>query len=548
MGALALLATVVLAGCSATTNSRPVSALLTPAPFPVGAVENQAPSAIPDVAHGAAIYAVKCLGCHGETGQANGPQAAQIRARGGQVARLAGSEVSQNATPAKWFDVIGNGRIDKLMPGFGQSLTPQNRWDVLSYVWSLALPTQTLQLAQSTYAEQCLACHGAAGKGDGPDAGAYGLRSFAEAKWGLNLSLNDIAAAMTAGAAHSKLQLDEPQRLVLASYVRSFAYHPAESGLVALSPASGDGVLSLQAVNRTPNGGPVTGLPVALHTYNTSGEVFSRTAVIDRDGMVTFGQLPRDPALFYQADVIYNGARFYAPAMQFSGTLQISDTLAVFEVTNDPGVITLAGFHYFVQQVNEGSLSVVEYYSFDNLSDRAYINRQSTATALRSLQISVPAEATDISFDGPGLGARFFQDGETIYDSDAVPPGQATATIAMIYNLPYRGGRDITREMSYPVQNWDVLIPDGELRVTGLQDNGVQPFHTSSIRIYVPERPGLQKGERLSFTLTGQPRAASTPGADSTAVLAGAAVFSLTAALGAILIFTRLRRARAGGY
>ncbi len=114
----------------------------------------------------------------------------------------------------------------------------------------------------------------------------------------------------------------------------------------------------------------------------------------------------------------------------------------------------------------------------------------------------------------------------------------------MVYNLPYRGGRDVSREILYPVTSWDVLLPDDELRAVGMQDTGLLPFHTGNLRMYVPEQAALAKGGKVSFRLAGQPRAVSTPGSDTGAVLAGVLSVALAASLGAVLILARLRRAR----
>ena len=537
------LVAIILAGCSSTPQAKRVTDLLTPVAVPVSAVVNQLPPSAPDVVNGGLIYGARCLACHGESGQGNGPQAATVRTQGGQVAKLVDSPASQSATPTEWFDVVSNGRLDKLMPAFAQTLTPQDRWDVLSYIWAMDVTAHALPTLQGIYTDACLSCHGAAGKGDGRDAGASGLQSFADHAWLVRHSLLDISDAMISGTIHTKVTLDEPQRLALAGYVRSFGYRYSDPVPSTRSAYTGDGIVRVQAMNRTPQGGPVVGLPVALHTYNATGEVFSRTATVNPNGIVTFDALPREPSLFYQAELIYSGARFFSPPMQFSTTQQISDSLAVFEVTNDPGVISVSTFHFFVQDIGEGFINVMEFYAFTNMSDRAYINRLSTDRQLRSLQVSLPADATDVTFDGPGLGNRFFQDGLTIYDSDAVPPGQQAATIAMNYNLPYRGSREISREIAYPIQNWDVLLPDNELRISNMRDNGLQPFHTGNIRFYVPEQIGLPAGGALTFQLAGQPRTLQVAGNNSSTVIV-AVLLLASLALAAVILVNRWRLAR----
>jgi mono/diheme cytochrome c family protein len=540
---LVVLAVMLVAGCSTAPQQKRVTGLLAPAPVPENAIENLAPTAVPDVVKGGQIYAVKCQPCHGDSGQGDGTRASQIKTQGGQVAKLVNSALAQKASPAAWFDIVTNGRIDKLMPGFSQSLTPQDRWDVLSYVWAMGVNTTTLLATRQTYLDACQACHGLAGLGDGPQLGAAKVVSFGDGKWLAHASLLDVSAAMIKGTAHVQVKLDEPTRLALANLVRTFGYRYSDPYLTARTVITGNGVLRLQAVNRTPNGQAVTGLPVILHTYDTTGEVFSRTAPLDVTGVVTFTALSDDPNLFYQADVTYSGARFYAPPAQFSGTLELTDTIPVFEVTTDPGVITTSEFHYFVQDVGEGTLNIVEFYIYENSSDRAYIDKPGPDGTLRSLKVNLPADATKLRFDGPGLGSRFFQDGLTIYDSDAVPPGKRATTIAMIYDVPYRNRKDITRNMSYPVKAWDVFLPDNVMRVSGMADKGLQAIQTSSIRMYVPDKPDIKAGADAVFTMTGQPRGVSIPGEDNTAITFGF-VALLLAIAGAFFMVTRIRRWR----
>ena len=112
-----LLAVLLLAGCTAGTIPKPTLNLLTPAALPPDAVQNLAPPAPPSVARGAQLYALKCQACHGVDGHGDGPRAGDVAAQGGVVADLVGSQLSEQALPSDWFDVVSNGRIDKLMPG-----------------------------------------------------------------------------------------------------------------------------------------------------------------------------------------------------------------------------------------------------------------------------------------------------------------------------------------------------------------------------------------------------------------------------------------------
>lgn len=533
----------VLTSCGSAGQATRVKDLMTPAPIPESALFHDGPAAAPNVARGGQLYAAKCQACHGDNGQGDGPKSGQIREQGGQVAKLVNSALAQTASPSSWFDVVSNGRIDRLMPGFSSSLNPQDRWDVLSYVWALGVNTQTLQATQKTYVEMCQQCHGPAGKGDGILAASTVTTSFADLKWQAKNSLADISSAMMKGTPHEKVSLDEPARLAMAGYVRQFGYIYSEPQLVSGIKLTGTARLHIQVVNGTPNGPEVSSLPMTLHTYDANGEVFSRTATVDAVGAVTFTELPDIQNYFYQADIAYKGAMFYAPPAQFSHTVEMSVSLPVYEVTTDPGVISISEFHYFVQDMGEGGMNIVEFYIFENSSDRAYIDTPGPDGKHRSLKVTLPADATNLKFDGPGLGTRFTRDGTVIYDSDAVPPGTRASTIAMIYDMPYHNNKTISRTMPYTVNTWDVFLPDNILRISGMTDKGLIPIQNSNFRMYAPEKADIKAGDIAAFTITGHPRGVALPGEDNIAVTFGF-VALLSAIAGSVLVVYRFRKWR----
>ena len=535
---------LVLAGCSmAGARQLPsVEDLLTPAVLPTRPAEELAPPAPPDAARGAVIYASKCAACHGDAGLADGPRAAQVREQGSLVPRLSNPDTQRAAEPRAWFDLISQGRIERLMPGFSGSLTPQERWDVLAYVWALGAPDDVIQAGHALYAQHCQSCHGPQGQGDGPQAGATPMPSFADPRWLAETSLNEMARGMSAGAAHAALNLDDAQRLSLAHYIRAFGYAYANPADVRVQANTGDGVLTFTAVNRTPGGATPAGLPVTLRVYGPDSEVLSRTASLDDAGVVVFADLPVKPDYFYQPEVIYQGAKFFAAPAQFTETRAITGVLPVYEVTTDPSVIRISELHFFVQSVRDGFITMVEFYLFDNTSDRAYISQAGATGQTRSVRVSLPAEATNLRFDGPGLGERFVRVGNDIYDMDAVGPGVRSASITMLYDMPYRGERVFERQVYYDLARWDVLMPEMDLRAAGLVDRGVQQMSSGGIRLFEPAELSVAAGGAARFELAGQPRGAPTPGDDGRAIALGLIALAIALALGYLLIW-RTRRA-----
>ncbi|MDW8351644.1 MAG: c-type cytochrome [Anaerolineae bacterium] len=539
----------VLVGCTMSSRpTLPVEVLLTPAVMPTAVMDGEAvPLQPPDAAAGAVIYEEKCAACHGDTGQGDGPSAAQIRAQGKVVASLVDPALARAAHPRDWHDVITNGRIQNLMPPFRGSLNAQQRWDVQAYLWALATTPQTIQAGGQIYQAQCAACHGANGETPVGDAGrALNAPSFLVGR-----SLLDISSLMLRGEAHAGIALDEAQRFQVADFVRTLGYRYADPAAIRLAATTGDGVINLRAVNGTPNGAPIRNLPVTLRVYDASGEVLSRTAALDDAGFVSFGNLPVRANYFYQAELDYGGGRFYAAPMQFpaTGTRLISDILPVFETTTDASAIRINEWHIFVQDLNEDTATIVEYYLFDNVGSLAYIGEQGPNNRRRTLRISAPQDAQNLRFDGLGLGSRFFQDGDVIYDSDVVVPGLRSAQIVMLYEVPYRDYRAFSRRVFYPVERADVIVPEvtgpgTPFTVTGnLVDQGVQRLTSGDLRVFLSPRP-LASGESLSFELRGRPLAAPPPGSDATALGIGLIAFGLARGR-AYFVLSRARAQRA---
>jgi mono/diheme cytochrome c family protein len=80
-----------------------------------------------------AIYEEKCLGCHGETGKGDGPEAMMYDP---PPADLADSHKVHTMTDGEIFHQISEG--GKPMPAFKKQLSEEQRWQLVHYVRSLA--------------------------------------------------------------------------------------------------------------------------------------------------------------------------------------------------------------------------------------------------------------------------------------------------------------------------------------------------------------------------------------------------------------------------
>ena len=81
---------------------------------------------------GQKIYLKRCLACHGKTGNGDGPDAADL---GIHPAKLS-DPVVREETDGELFWKITVGK--KPMPNYGARLSPTDRWNVITYLRTLA--------------------------------------------------------------------------------------------------------------------------------------------------------------------------------------------------------------------------------------------------------------------------------------------------------------------------------------------------------------------------------------------------------------------------
>lgn len=118
-----------------------------------------------DLAEGRAIYERNCASCHGMQGLGDGPAGSALTP---PPPAIGSSTIMHGVSPALMYRVVSVGVAGTPMAGFGASLTPIQRWNVVSYVTSLrATHAQRLE-GEGLFTQRCTACHGIVGAGDGP--------------------------------------------------------------------------------------------------------------------------------------------------------------------------------------------------------------------------------------------------------------------------------------------------------------------------------------------------------------------------------------------
>ncbi|HEX6060267.1 MAG TPA: FTR1 family protein [Gemmatimonadaceae bacterium] len=117
-----------------------------------------------DLAEGRALYEAKCASCHGMSGGGDGPAGAGMEPAPPPIGRL---EAMLDVSPALAYNVVSVGIKGTAMTGFGDELTVEQRWNIVSYLDALRHSEASRAEGEGLFLQRCAGCHGLAGESDG---------------------------------------------------------------------------------------------------------------------------------------------------------------------------------------------------------------------------------------------------------------------------------------------------------------------------------------------------------------------------------------------
>ncbi len=426
------------------------------------------PAEPPSARRGRVIYQQNCAPCHGELGLGNGPGAADLQFPPTQFADAA---VARQATLAQWFDVAKNGRMERMMPPWGNQLSDDEIWDAVTYAWTLHLDPGELDLGKEVYQANCARCHGDQGRGDGPDAppdipdltapeSAY-QRSLAE--WFISLTEGHQGMPSFAES------LTEDQLWASLEYARSLSYKPVSAPTFEPGP----GVITGTVTNATPPGGPMRGITVTLRVFDSQvfEELRNFEATTDERGIFRFEGLPTSSDWAYMVTLNYKDVPYASAVQSFPPDQnQLNLPIRVYETTEDGSGIRIERAHWFIDFDGQ-NLLVGELYIISQDGDRVYVGAEEVAPGQRvTLRFPLPAGYQGLSVDPGPLGERFFEVNGSVVDTLPMPPGQGVRQIFLSYRYPYQGrSLDFQHQLAYPTARLNVLIADVGVKVSSPQ-------------------------------------------------------------------------------
>jgi mono/diheme cytochrome c family protein len=497
----------------------------------------------PDPVAGKLIYEEKCAPCHGPKGKGDGSLVDRLPK---PVPAIGDESVARQSKPSDWYQIVTEGRMENQMPPFA-SLTDQDRWNVIAYVYTLSTSQDRLLQGEELYVTYCVSCHGEAARtsidevsqpGGSDRAAATKMPTvFTNPEWIAGKSTNDLFQVISIGMGESmpafQEQLSETERWVLAEHLRSMSLNITKDVAVADSPdlpratsvpSSGEtvpgesketltgqekeapllgraqtGVISGTVTNLSGGQNP-TGLEIILHEFEDMQLVMTRTVELEENGLFWIEDIPIIPQHSFLAITEFENVTYGSKIAVFeNGQEELELPIEVYESTSDASRIVIDRLHLFLEPVGNDTLRVITLYILSNLGNKVVVP---IGEIEPSVSFSIPKEASQLEFQDGQLGGRFVPTEDGFGDLAPIRPGNGSHQILLAYELPFSSKIDLPQKMSLSVKAVVVLIPEDGLRVRSdsLQDVGTRDVEGFQYRTYTGT--GIDPQQTLNLSIS----------------------------------------------
>ena len=533
-------------------------------PSPVPTLGPLYPAAAPDLQNGQALYAEKCLPCHGEIGLGDGPQGKQLPV---PVAALGLPETARKASPARWFTVVSQGNIERYMPPF-TSLSEKERWDVVAFVLSLHANPAMLEQGKTIFENKCTGC---------------ATDFFTSQEKMAVLSEDDLAKLIREGGdglTPFGADVSDNEVYAVAAYLRSLTFTaevaaaPTAAPATAVPDITGTGTPAAEAtpLAGTP-GAEATSAPTAVaDTGTVNGKVSNQSGVsVPADAVVTLrgfdhaqdssgpqetltlqGSLSADGSYAFEnveliagrillAEVDYQGVTYQSQFKTLEGTeSQVTlDPITVYESSEDFSRLSLDQLHLAFDFGTSDKVQVFEIYSFSNKTDQTIIVK-TDGTSVPF--IAIPQGAQDVGFEAGQNTAPF----SSAKDGIALVPSQTPYSLIAFFTLAYDSkATAVAQPLLLKTTSISVFAPEGiKLKSDTLKDAGVQNISGSNFQMYSAQE--LNANSTVNFSLSGKPKLTTetTPSNSRQTLIYGAGALGLVLIGLGVWLYLRDRNVR----
>lgn len=426
------------------------------------------PEAAPNIQRGAEIYAQNCTQCHGIGGAGDGElvQSGQVMNPGNFV----DPEYMADRDPQAYFNIITQGNLANLMPPWEQALTPQERWDVTMYVYTLHYDSAQVELGATLYADDCADCHGEMGAG-----GEVASPDLTDPATMVTFNDEALRVSLSDGAdveGHDlTLSADEIQAVT--AYTRTLSLNTegaaaidvtvAEVGRSPIQAEPGQGAtISGLITNGTTGGTMPDELTVTLHVIDPQINELTLDGQMQPNGTYQFEDIVIAPNNRYFVSAEYKAGNFATSLFELDAAQPVADVpLIIYEPTNDSSVIEIQ--QSVTQITPRGTLLEVTYeVDYINNSDRLYVSGEEIEEGVnKSVEFALPVGAVVSQVVDQSRYVIDDEEAFTVTDTRSIVPG-ITNRLQMIYLLPYERGAVVEFPTNYDYNGTFLLLIDSD--------------------------------------------------------------------------------------
>lgn len=437
------------------------------------------PYAFPNAANGEQIYAARCAACHGPTGLGDGEQAGELPFA---PAPIGNAELARSASPEDWYRVVTQGRIARFMPPFSAALTPQDRWEVIAYVYSLSIDPEQVIVGAELYAENQ---NRIAEVLDGDNPLSVNLETLQS----LGLP-GEETRALVAFMQAQALGLMSPGSAQVTSV--PIATSPSEK----TQTGSFTGRVVYGSEGRMPSG-----LQVQLSGFDHTEQSVSQTAQVSDVGNFSFQDVPLVEGRIFFVQIDYQGQTYFSEFITAdSEVTEFEIPITIYETTSDTSQLAVEAIQLVYDFSQPGIVRVVERVSISNLGDRAVVPDGGQPV----LHYSLPHGAAKLAFEEGTVGDRYIIEEGGFGDLRGVLPGTNSYQVLFAYELPYADSLTYQISIDLPTRSLVVLLPESgiELQSENFQLIGTQAIEGVDYAVYSTDE-GFFPGDEVPISIRG---------------------------------------------
>jgi len=487
-----------------------------PAATPTGPSNPQTP---PDPKQGVIIYLEKCAPCHGESGMGDGPESALLE---NPVPALGSEELARGAAPSDWYSIVTQGNMQAFMPPFS-SLSDQERWDVVAYLYTLSAPQDMVLQGEAGFLENCAECHG--------EDGREGVVDLRDPEFMSVLSAEDLFSTITEGREMMPAftDLSEADRWAMTAYLRSSTFVSSGEALEpdssaeqaetaeeadaaaeteadspsedeALSPGFGN--VGVRVVNNGDSPLP-TNLEIVLRGYDEMTETYTQTLTLVDGDRIDFKEVPTPLGRVYIATIEYMNATFGSDIFIIEDdSPEINLEVAYNAPTTDPSILQVDRIHVFIDFVDNQTLEIYELYIFSNPTHQVLVPEEEDGSVVEFI---LPANASNLYVeDNMSLPYQKTDNGFGIAN---IHPNSTPHQAVFSFQVPYDGKKlDLGIPISMDANAAIVMSPANgfKLKSDQLEEAGTQDFEGMPYNMFTGSN--FETGTTLDLNLSGSPK------------------------------------------